>query len=158
MSEHANPPVAGDTATISASELAELRRLAGESSSHKAAAKAALDEAINARADAFVAEFAGAANKTTYALSLRSSFVQAAMDDHANPISGSRTARQDGLREMTKARPAPTKEVIASDPSEETRALESDPAKGPKAEDDEELQRIDASTRKFAAGLNGKKK
>lgn len=158
MSEHANPPVAGDTATISASELAELRKLAGQAGAHEAAAKASLDEAINARADSFVAEFAGPANKTMYALALRSNFVQAAMDDHANPLAGSRTARQDGLREMTKSRPAATKEVISSDPSEETRALESDPAKGPKAEEDEELQRIDADTRKFAAGLNGKRK
>ncbi len=163
MSEQDDAPVAGDTTTISASELAELRRRAAEGDADKVRAKAAIQEAIDARADAFVAEFAGAANKTMYALGLRETFVLAATDDAQHPIGGSKTHRQDKLRETIKAKPAPTKEVASGDLKGKTRALGMDPADepgdlDPKAQKEAaELEELDEATRKVAESFNGKK-
>lgn len=159
MSGQIDPPESGaqDTATISASELAELRRQAAESTASRDEARLAVQEAIDARADAFVAEVAGAANKTLFAVNLRTAFVQAAQDDHAHPVAGSKAHRQDALREAMKARPAPTKEVASGDIAGMTRALAEDPAidAKAKAKATEADEAFTKANKDFALAQNG---
>lgn len=134
MSEPTTPPAAGDQDHPEIARLkAELARAHGAEQAAAAAAADAIEEAISARADAFVAAFAGGADRTEYALSLRRSFVIAARDDQAHPL-GSRTERQDALREAVKAKGTPTKEMAASDELARSRALPDDPAGDPAGE------------------------
>jgi signal peptide peptidase SppA len=155
--------------TMSAAEAAELRKQIATLSQQKAdadaradsnaaAAKAAVEQAIGARADGFVTTFCGTANATEFARSIRSAFVLFATDDHNSPIAGSPTARQDAFREAIKAVPRgnPGKEKVGSDPADRLRALASDPA-GSDDSDGEEQDTIGATARTVAAQLNGTK-
>lgn len=126
----------------------------------KAEQRATLAEqdAIDTRADAFVAEVVGAANQTLFAKDLRSTFVLLARDDNEHPVGNSRTHRQDAFRATMRNRPAATKEYASSDPAEETRALASDPASEAKvAANDKATAELDATARNVATQLNGKK-
>lgn len=156
MSEPTTPPVAGDQDNKA---NAEIDRLKAELLAERGAKASAIEEAISARADAFVGEVVGAANKTMYALALREGFVLAARDDQATPLA-SKTQRQDALKEILKHKGAPTKEMVNADPTSRSHALGMDPADddpAPGSASDKDLDDLYDSTAAWASGRKGKK-
>lgn len=150
-------------------ELAELRKQLQQANERAESEARGRQEATRARIESegkvFASEIIGACKATPgERQTILDAFSLAAQDDLEHPIAGRPNARQDALRSVYEKRTPHTlaKEKVSGDAGQKTRALASDPAgeqeDTPEAAEEKVLDDIDASTRKWAAGMNGKAK